>query len=62
MRPLEREATLGSANSPFRDPHHRTGCRASGVTYYGTIAAMKGANSLWVEACALGCFFCSGKV
>jgi uncharacterized protein (DUF2147 family) len=36
--------------------------RASGVTYYGTIAAMKGANSLWVEACALGRFFCSGKV
>ncbi len=35
--------------------------RASGSTYYGTMA-MKGANSLRVEACALGSFFCSGNV
>jgi len=35
--------------------------RASGATYYGTIA-MKGANSLRVEACVLGRFFCSGNL
>jgi uncharacterized protein (DUF2147 family) len=35
--------------------------RASGSTYYATIS-MKGANSLRVEACALGRFFCSGNV
>ena len=35
--------------------------RDSGETYYGTMA-MKGANSLRVEACALGRFFCSGNV
>jgi uncharacterized protein (DUF2147 family) len=33
----------------------------SGNTYYATIA-MKGPNSLRVEACALGKFFCSGDV
>jgi hypothetical protein len=35
--------------------------RASGNIYYGTIA-MKGPNSLQVEACALGRFFCSGNL
>jgi len=35
--------------------------RASGATYYGTIA-MKGANSLRVEACVLGRFFCSANI
>ena len=35
--------------------------RDSGETYYGTMV-MKGANSLRVEACALGRFFCSGNV
>jgi len=35
--------------------------RASGATYYATMA-MKGANSLRVEACVLGRFFCSGNV
>jgi hypothetical protein len=35
--------------------------RDSGNTYYGTIA-MKGPNSLRVEACALGRFFCSGNI
>ncbi len=35
--------------------------RASGNIYYGTIA-MKGSNSLRVEACALGRFFCSGNL
>jgi uncharacterized protein (DUF2147 family) len=35
--------------------------RDSGNTYYATIA-MKGPNSLRVEACALGRFFCSGTV
>ena len=35
--------------------------RASGVTYYGTIA-MRSANSLRVEACALGKFFCSTNI
>jgi hypothetical protein len=35
--------------------------RNSGNTYYGTIA-MKGPNSLRVEACALGRFFCSGNL
>jgi uncharacterized protein (DUF2147 family) len=35
--------------------------RDSGNTYYATMA-MKGANSLRVEACALGRFFCSGNV
>jgi hypothetical protein len=35
--------------------------RDSGETYYGTMV-MKGANSLQVEACALGRFFCSGNV
>jgi uncharacterized protein (DUF2147 family) len=34
--------------------------RHSGNTYYATIA-MKGQNSLQVEACALGHFFCSGN-
>jgi uncharacterized protein (DUF2147 family) len=34
--------------------------RDSGNTYYATIA-MKGQNSLQVEACALGHFFCSGN-
>jgi hypothetical protein len=34
---------------------------ASGNTYYATIA-LKGPNSLRVEACALGKFFCSGNV
>ncbi len=35
--------------------------RASGATYYATVA-MKGANSLRVEACALGRFFCSANI
>jgi uncharacterized protein (DUF2147 family) len=35
--------------------------RDSGNTYYATMV-MKGANSLRVEACALGRFFCSGNV
>jgi uncharacterized protein (DUF2147 family) len=35
--------------------------RDSGNTYYATIA-LKGPNSLRVEACALGRFFCSGNV
>jgi uncharacterized protein (DUF2147 family) len=35
--------------------------RASGATYDATIA-MKGANSLRVEACALGRFFCSANI
>jgi hypothetical protein len=35
--------------------------RDSGNIYYGTIA-MKGPNSLRVEACALGRFFCSANV
>jgi uncharacterized protein (DUF2147 family) len=35
--------------------------RATGTTYYGTMR-MKGADSLRVEACALGRFFCSGNV
>jgi uncharacterized protein (DUF2147 family) len=35
--------------------------RDSGNIYYGTIA-MKGPNSLRVEACALGHFFCSGNL
>jgi len=35
--------------------------RASGATYYATIA-MKSANSLRVEACVLGRFFCSGNL
>jgi hypothetical protein len=35
--------------------------RDSGETYYGTIA-MQGPNSLRVEACALGKFFCSANV
>jgi uncharacterized protein (DUF2147 family) len=34
--------------------------RDSGNTYYATLA-MKGQNSLQVEACALGHFFCSGN-
>jgi uncharacterized protein (DUF2147 family) len=34
--------------------------RDSGITYYATIA-MKGQDSLQVEACALGRFFCSGN-
>ena len=35
--------------------------RDSGNTYYAVIA-MQGPNSLQVEACALGKFFCSGKM
>jgi uncharacterized protein (DUF2147 family) len=35
--------------------------RDSGSTYYATIA-MQGPDSLRVEACAFGRFFCSGKV
>jgi uncharacterized protein (DUF2147 family) len=35
--------------------------RASGSTYYGTIA-MKGEDSLKVEACAFLRFFCSGNI
>jgi uncharacterized protein (DUF2147 family) len=35
--------------------------RDSAETYYGTMM-MKGPNSLRVEACALGRFFCSGNV
>ena len=34
--------------------------QASGDTYYGTMA-MKGSNTLRVEACALGRFYCSGN-
>jgi hypothetical protein len=34
--------------------------RSSGVTYYSTMT-MKAANTLRVEACALGHFFCSGN-
>jgi hypothetical protein len=34
--------------------------QASGDTYYGTIS-MKGANTLRVEACVLGRFYCSGN-
>jgi uncharacterized protein (DUF2147 family) len=34
--------------------------RSSGATYYSTMT-MKGANTLRVEACALGRFFCSGN-
>jgi uncharacterized protein (DUF2147 family) len=33
----------------------------SGDSYYGTLA-MKGPNSLRVEACALGKFYCSGNI
>ena len=33
--------------------------QASGDTYYGTIS-MKGVNTIRVEACALGRFYCSG--
>ena len=32
----------------------------SGDTYYGTMS-MKGINTLRVEACALGRFYCSGN-
>ncbi len=32
----------------------------SGVTYYGTMA-LQGANTLRVEACAIGRFYCSGN-
>jgi uncharacterized protein (DUF2147 family) len=35
--------------------------RASGDTFYGTMT-MQGANSLRVEACALGKYFCSGNL
>jgi uncharacterized protein (DUF2147 family) len=35
--------------------------RASGATYYATIA-MRSSNSLRVEACALGKFFCSANI
>ena len=35
--------------------------RASGSSYYATMA-VKGPNTLRVEACALGQFFCSGNV
>jgi Uncharacterized protein conserved in bacteria (DUF2147) len=35
--------------------------RDSGATYYGTMV-MKGANSLRVEACAFGKFFCTGNL
>lgn len=34
--------------------------RDSGNTYYATMT-LKGPDSLWVEACALGRFFCSGN-
>ena len=34
--------------------------RSSGATYYATMT-MKGENTLRVEACALGRFFCSGN-
>jgi uncharacterized protein (DUF2147 family) len=34
--------------------------RASGNSYYGTMTLKEG-NSLRVEACALGSFFCSGN-
>ena len=34
--------------------------QASGDTYYGTMA-LKGSNTLRVEACALGRFYCSGN-
>jgi uncharacterized protein (DUF2147 family) len=34
--------------------------RDSGDTYYGTME-MKGVNTLRVEACALGRFYCSGN-
>ncbi|WP_291849046.1 DUF2147 domain-containing protein [Bradyrhizobium sp.] len=34
--------------------------QGSGATYYGTIA-IKGADTLRVEACALGRFYCSGN-
>jgi uncharacterized protein (DUF2147 family) len=34
--------------------------RSSGATYYSTMS-MKGPNTLRVEACALGRFFCSGN-
>jgi hypothetical protein len=34
--------------------------KASGDTYYGTID-MKGANTLHVEACAFGRFYCTGN-
>ena len=34
--------------------------RDSGDTYYGTME-MKGSNTLRVEACALGRFYCSGN-
>ena len=35
--------------------------RDSENTYYATIA-MSGPDSLWVKACALGRFFCSGNL
>ena len=34
--------------------------QVSGETYYGTMA-IKGINTLRVEACALGRFYCSGN-
>jgi uncharacterized protein (DUF2147 family) len=54
MKPNEasqRRASQWSGNIYSRD---------SGNTYYATIA-VKGQNSLQVEACALGRFFCSGN-
>jgi uncharacterized protein (DUF2147 family) len=50
MKP--KAAALWSGNIYSRD---------SANTYYATIA-MKGPNSVRVEACALGRFFCSGNV
>ncbi|HVD83396.1 MAG TPA: DUF2147 domain-containing protein [Bradyrhizobium sp.] len=50
MKP--KEAALWSGNIYSHDSEN---------TYYATIA-MKGPDSLWVKACALGRFFCSGSL
>jgi uncharacterized protein (DUF2147 family) len=50
-------------NMKPKNDRHWTGSvysRASGDTYYGTID-LKGANTLRVEACAFGRFYCSGN-
>ncbi len=50
MKP--KEAALWSGNIYSHDSEN---------TYYATIA-MKGPDSLWVKACALGRFYCSGNL
>jgi hypothetical protein len=55
------QITFSSASRRLGFAAHSVYSHGSGDTYYGRIV-MQGSNSLRVEACALGRFYCSANV